>query len=294
MQTSREIEPTTPPVAFIFDVDGVITDPKEKRITQENILGAISEKLEKGSPIALNTGRSNDWMIERVILPLKGKAKHGSLSNFFAVGEKGLTWAAFNENGELVQGIFDRQGRRIEGFDLSAFLDETTVQHFQRIVPEVKALTEGKYSHSTFFDSTKKAMISTEMHDGYNHEDFEAEQSEFVQHLKKLLEKERLSDRLRIDPTTIATDIQIPEAGKHLGAKRILEWLKSRNINPAHFITLGDSSSDLEMADEIHEQDKSVDFWYVNPDKPLQVEKPYNVKVSKRAFSEGTLELLSI
>lgn len=281
-----------PSFAYLFDVDGVITDPKEKKITEDRLLDMLAEKLESNLPVTLNTGRSNEWMIERVINPLTIRLEDKSvLKNFFAVGEKGLTWASFNEN--LMQGVFNKTGGQVRGFDISVFLDRDTVRHFETLKNEVKKLIKGQYSHSTFFDDTKKAMISAEMNDGYHQPDYHKEQSGFVRAIEILLENHSLRDKFRIDPSTISTDIQIPEAGKHLGARHIMDWLKSRNINPAHFITIGDSVSDLEMADELYSQGRSVEFWYVNPSKPLDLTKPYPVKVSTKEFSAGTVEMLA-
>jgi hypothetical protein len=288
---SPEADNSTP-IAFLLDVDGVITNPVEKKVTEERLFEDIALALSKNLPVALNTGRSNEWMIERVILPLESRLEDKTLlKNFFAVGEKGLTWASFNAEGQLTQGVFDRNGMQVEGFDTSVFLDETTSGHFKTLEKKVKSLIDTQYSHSTFFDSTKKAMISTEMHDGYDQSRYAQEQVSFTQKLNDLLQKEGLEASFNVDPTTIATDIQVPFAGKHLGAKRILDWLSSKNINPQLFIAVGDSSSDLEMADELHSQGKNVEFKYVNPKKPLQVEKPYKITTSQAEFEKGTEEI---
>lgn len=289
--SSPEVKNTVP-LAFILDVDGVVTDPTEKKVTEPEIFTQLENHLNKGNIIALNTGRSNEWMIERVINPLASKlSDKKALKNFFAVGEKGLTWASFNLQGELIQGVFNKEGQPVEGFDLGEFLDIETVEHFKTLGNEARELIRRKYSHSTFFDNSKKAMVSTEMKDGYNQPDFAREQKEFTSELHNILSDLNLVGKFNVDPTTIATDIQVPFAGKHLGAKRILSWLKSQNSAPAHYIAVGDSSSDLEMADELHSQGKSVDFYYVNPKKPLSVEKPYSIHVTNKEFGNGTLEV---
>ncbi len=280
------------PLSILLDVDGVVTDPKEKSVLEPEMFQHIENHLIRGNPVALNTGRSNEWMIKRVIKPLAEKVKDKSvLKNFFAVGEKGLTWTSFNQNGQLMEGVFNRDDKPVEGYDLSVFLDAETVGHFKILEKESRELVN-KYSHSTFFDESKKAMISTEMHDGYeDHARYTREQVQFTQELNDLIKKTGLEGKFKVDPTTIATDIQLPHAGKHLGAKRILDWLASKKLTPQHFVAIGDSSSDLEMADELHERGKSVDFFYVNPEKPLNVRKPFNLETSTAAYSKGTLEM---
>ena len=43
--------------AWIFDVDGVITNPIEKRVTLSKIVDELIRRLKKNEPIGLNTGR---------------------------------------------------------------------------------------------------------------------------------------------------------------------------------------------------------------------------------------------
>ena len=56
---------------WIFDVDGVITDPKTKEITNSKIIEIIKERLSLGSKVAFNTGRSAEWLEHKVINPLR-------------------------------------------------------------------------------------------------------------------------------------------------------------------------------------------------------------------------------
>lgn len=296
---SHEMINNTPPLSFLLDIDGVVTNPVEKKVTEPEIFDHIIENLASGNPVALNTGRSNEWMIERVITPLNTRVEDKSiLKNFFAVGEKGLTWTSFDSNGQLIQGLFNRNGEPVQGYDLHNLFDQTTIDHFITLEKETRNLIDNKYKHSTFFDTTKKAMISTEMHDGYDQPQYAAEQVRFDEELNEMLNKLGLNGKFKTDPTTIATDIQIPEAGKHLGTKRILDWLSSNNLRPLHYVAVGDSSSDLEMGDELMAQGLSFDFNYVNPNKPLKPEqinmtdgKPkFNLINASKAFGNGLLE----
>lgn len=254
-------------------------------------------------------------MIERVINPLNQRiADKSILKNFFAVGEKGLTWTSFDPQGRLQQGVFNAQGVPVEGYDLSVFLDKETADHFATLSKEAKDLISKEYSHSTFFDTTKKAMVSTEMHDNYSQPQFAKEQEQFAQKVREMVKRLGLDGKFNVDPTTIATDIQlvkVPErdttgrvtaehqVGKHLGTKRILRWLQLNKVNPKLLVGVGDSSSDLEMEDELTKQGKPNEFWYVNPEKPLSEsqtlgpdKKPKsNLRFSKMSYSKGLLEV---
>lgn len=60
------LAPTTPEtermtdVAFLLDVDGVVTDPEKKQVVEPQIFDRIIENLTTGNPVALNTGRSTN------------------------------------------------------------------------------------------------------------------------------------------------------------------------------------------------------------------------------------------
>lgn len=53
----------------ILDVNGVVTDPAEKRITESEILDEVIKRLEQGEPVALNTGRLVESVKRKGIRP---------------------------------------------------------------------------------------------------------------------------------------------------------------------------------------------------------------------------------
>ncbi len=278
MQTSSDLNPEIDkPVqtAFLFDVDGVITDPREKKITESSLLDMIADKLEKGSVVTFNTGRSTEWAIQNVFPHMiERAADENHFENFFIVGEKGGTWAKYMDG------------------KWQHFRDETL-----SIPEDVKNEAEGMAQEEPYASigrelDPKQSMYSWEMVDGMEIEEYQKKRQPLVEAYQKLIKDKGLEDEFKVDATTIAIDIENKHVGKHLGARRILNWLKSRNINPVHFIAIGDSESDLEMADELDTQGKSVEFWYVNPAKPLNMTKPYPIKVSREEFSAGTVEML--
>jgi len=117
---------------------------------------------------------------------------------------------------------------------------------------------------------------------------FHARQSELVGKMRDLLIKYKTHD-LKIDPTTIATDIENSHVGKHLGARRFLEMLGERGINPQNFIAFGDSSSDFEMYDALKKAGKSAKFVFVGTKAGEEGE---NIQRTNSHFGEGTLEFL--
>ena len=255
--------------AWIFDIDGEVSKPQ--------ILSHIADKLKNGEPVAFNTGRSSSWLIERVINPLLGMIEDKSvLENFIAVSEKGGCWATF-----------DKDGTMQEDKDDSISVPESLQQ-------QVKKLINENYANSMFFDESKQTMISTEMHDGFSIEEYKKDQNRLVVDLNKILQDNNFSDKLKIDPTTIATDIENKHVGKGFATERILELLKKKGIKPLQFIAFGDSPSDIAMAEKLHERNLSFTFIFVDNKGQLKGRKhPFPIVYTKNRFDKGTLEFLN-
>lgn len=269
-ETRREVES-----AYLFDIDGVLTDPVEKRVVEEGLYGEIIKRLQKGEPVGLITGRSNVFMLDRIINPLRERVSDVSiLQNLAAVGEKGGTWITFDENGVPQEG---------KSKDLS--IPEELKERVRRLIAE-------KYSDSMFFDETKQTMLSTEMIDGYDLADYHMKQKELEDDMRMILDE--FSGDLNIDPTTIATDIENPHVGKGLAAERFLQFIRDRDIKPGRFIAFGDSKSDFEMADELERRGKKLEMVYVgHRDKMGDQRKEYPVNLDYAdKFTQGTLEYL--
>jgi len=261
---------------LIFDVDGVITNPQEKKVTQPEILDEIIKRLRGGELVALNTGRSVEWVKNRVLNLLIEKIKDKKiLQNLLTVGEKGGTWAQFNDQGNLIQSKDD--GISVPG----------------NLKNEIRNLIRNKYSESMFYDESKLTMISTEMKDGYSLEDYKRKQIALTAEFETLLAKINLAGRFKIDPTTIATDIENIFVGKNFSIKRIVEWVKKKGIKPQIYITLGDSfRSDIPMAQELNSQNLPVEFVYVGKEYIDTSKYSFPIKISKNKYGKGALELL--
>ncbi|MEX2012991.1 MAG: HAD-IIB family hydrolase, partial [Candidatus Levyibacteriota bacterium] len=261
--------------AWFFDVDGVLTNP-EVKIANPEILSEIARMLGKGDPVALVTGRSVDFMRDRVIAPLKGiLSSPNLLRNFLAVGEKGGAWISYDGNGEEEENI------------------DSDISVTQELVEKVKNLIDEEFSDVMFFDGTKKTMISTEMNDGEDLEKYHRSQQMLKKKLEQLVDQSGMKDRLDIDPTTIATDIQSKHVGKDFAARRVMEWLSSRKINPLQFVTIGDSKSDIPMAQEVHDQGFSVTMVFVGkPQDVANLQTPFPLIKTANLYEKGTLEYL--
>ncbi|OGH16188.1 MAG: hypothetical protein A3C30_02645 [Candidatus Levybacteria bacterium RIFCSPHIGHO2_02_FULL_40_18] len=262
--------------AFLFDVDGVITDPAEKKVTQKGLIEAIAERLDSDEVVTLNTGRSISWLSEKGIFreletSVKDKSK---LSNFIAIGEKGGTWQAY------------------EAGTWKNHIDES-IEVPLELQDRIRRLIEERFSDLMFFDESKLTMISTEMIDGKSITEFSEKQKDLVEEMNRiLLDPDYKNLNLRIDPTTIATDIQNAHVGKHLGARKIADWIQSKGIKPEHFITVGDSQSDTDMAEELQD-DYPVEFVFVGDPEKLDSSRLHcPIIFTKARYSAGALEYL--
>ncbi len=258
---------------LVMDVDGVISDLKEKKPSPK-IIQHIYNELEKGIPIALNTGRGLPAVIEKVInLLMKNHADKSFLKNLLVVGEKGGTWMTFDENGKSTKHV------------------DSTIIVPNLFRKDVRNLIVSKYSHSMFFDDTKDTMTSVEMNDGYDIEKYLEDQKKLIPEVNSLLDKHRLHDDLRLEPNQIAIDVQDKRIGKHLGITRLLEWLKDKNVQVKKFTTMGDNESDIKMAEELHDNNFQVDHLHVG-EKAIKSQYPFKLITSIKHYTQGTEEFL--
>ncbi|MDP2736772.1 MAG: hypothetical protein U1C56_01440 [Candidatus Curtissbacteria bacterium] len=260
---------------WLFDVDGVLTDPREKKVTESELFDEIIKRLEAGEPVAFNTGRDLGFVQTKVIDELLKRVDKKLLKNLFAVAEKGALWAKFSEDGMESENI------------------DETISVPEEVKQEVRELIKTKYSDCMFFDETKRTMISIEMVHNGDLEEFHIRRSELLKDLENILEEFELQNDYAIDPTVIATDIQSVNVGKNLGAVRFLDWLNSRGIVAEKFFCFGDSKSDLAMAEEIYNQGGKVQFVFVG-DKKCVADgvAGFDIICPEDRHGKGTLDFL--
>ena len=64
----------TPRTAWLFDVDGVLTDPERKIVAESALFDELIRRLTHGEPVGLNTGRSAEFIVAAVLDPLERHA----------------------------------------------------------------------------------------------------------------------------------------------------------------------------------------------------------------------------
>lgn len=260
---------------FIFDVDGVICSLKEKN-PNPTILTYIADELKKNHLVALNTGRSLDWVVKRAAKTLINNSNiKPFLRNFIVVGEKGGVWSTFDKNGDLQEHV-DKS--------LSVSLN---------LKKEIGKIVASKYSNSMFLDEGKKTAISVEMNDGYDLQKYQQDQNSLIIDINSLIKKYKLEDALILTPNPIAIDVDTKGVGKHLGIRRILDILESKKMKAKTFITIGDLPADFKMAEELHRKNLPVEFVFVGDKRTLTKKTyPFKITFTKNQYEKGTLEFL--
>lgn len=259
--------------AWVFDVDGVITNIEREVITEPLILDSIIKILEKGQPVALNTGRGIDWVEKTVLNPLKIKTSNLQIFNsLFIVAESGGITTTFNQDGS------------------SDIKIDPSLKMPSDLDQKVRELVQTKYSKSMRYED-KKTMITTKIKEGYSVDEYQKSQREIAKDLQNLIHSYGLENKFKVALTTIGTDIMHNNAGKDKGIELILNWLLKRGIKPQKFITFGDSESDVPMAQKLHKEGKNVELVYVG-NNPLKKDYPFPIKQTEEKFEKGTLEFL--
>ncbi|MDZ5079054.1 hypothetical protein [Nesterenkonia sp. HG001] len=248
MTTSTAPSPAVvaePAFGLLLDVDGPIASPISRTVAIASIAQDLADMANQGIPVIFNTGRSDDFIAQQVVPPLREAGlRHGT--PVFTISEKGAVWAEVTPEG-------------LGEIHIDAELRLPTA-----LGDEVRDMVAERFSGHMFFDETKRAMISVEQRTDVDNDDYLAVQSDFDAAIPLLLDKHDVG-QVRIDPTIISTDVEHERLGKDLGAARALELLKARGITPQSWFTMGDSRTDYAMASWLHERGHQVSHVDVRP-----------------------------
>ena len=241
--------------AWILDVDGVITDLDEHSVTWPRMMGLIEEKLKMGDPVCLNTGRSLDFVKEKVIRPLLAGADDKSfVENLVVIGEMGGVWGTVSPNGEI-----DTNVNEVVDIDRLRVLKEALEEQIS-----------GVDYHGQWED--KLTMATYSVKPGENTTAFNEVKNDLAQQFQIIIEELGFQDEFEVSQSTIAVDIISKKVGKDEGARLFAKILAERDITPPSYLVLGDSPSDLKMVDGLSEQNVPVTVVYVGKEEDLSKE----------------------
>lgn len=264
------------PLLFLFDVDGVLTNPINNQPAID-ALGNIAELLHAGHVVALNSGRGLPWIVNTIVAPLSDILWDvRALDHFCIVSEKGAALSTIQPSGDIV------------------------TEHDQRIhaIPAdlrmaVLRLLSSSYAATMFSGDEKEYVLSPQALIGTDRHTFKMAQNRLNDDLHHLLEQRGLSQTFTVDPTGIATDIQDHRLGKALGTQRILSWLQTRHLSTQRSVVFGDSPSDIQMASELYNRGIPVEFVFVgDPDQLDTATTPFPVIYPSMRYDRGVVAYL--
>lgn len=250
---------TISPVGLLLDVDGPVAST-ETRAVPPRIVDSLVRLLAAGVPVCFNTGRAADFVLHRVLAPLRGAGLRED-APAFAVCEKGAVWFPFAEvpAGDLPRVSHD-DGR-------PAWVRTSPGM----AIPERLRAVVGKANEELagglqFEDHTKLAMISLEKEVDADTDRYERARDAVAARVEELLAEDGLDADYEVEATVISVDVQHRESGKALGAAHTLEMMAERRMQlPARWFTAGDSRSDYAMADWLHGRGARVEHVDVRP-----------------------------
>lgn len=269
-------ERTSPPTAWLFDVDGVLTEPELKTVREPALFDELIRRLARGEPVGTNTGRSLTFLSAGLLDPLEARvADRRLLRGLVAIGERGSAWVTYAEDG-------------------------TRTEHLDAATPfapalhaEVRALVQRpEFAAVMFFDETKRTMISTELRPGKTIAEYAGPQRALVAELHALLARHALAGEYRVDPTSIATDIEYRGVGKAYGAAKFAALLEERGIYPARYVCFGDSLSDYDMLVALTARGDRAELVFVGEPDQLRERDTRAVTFVRPLYAPGTLEYL--
>jgi hydroxymethylpyrimidine pyrophosphatase-like HAD family hydrolase len=273
---------STEQAAYLFDIDGVITSPKTKRLEQPGILNELNRRLAQGHLVGFNTGRSLEFGKHMVVDHLQTMVSPDVMHGLVLVGEKGAAWT-----------IYERDGKVSNERDPETSIPDDFYHRIEHIA------NSPVFSEVMFMDHSKHTMATVEMHspedlNRLTSDDFKRRQKLFAQKVSNELQVWGLDEALRVDQTRIATDIENVHVGKALGAERYVRELAVLGFSPQRFICFGDSPSDYEMHEALTRYGRKSQFVYVGEPHDLRDKDLSKVIFTQNHLDIGTLEYLSV
>ncbi|WP_349898122.1 HAD family hydrolase [Parafrigoribacterium soli] len=278
--SDKSMSETIPPLGLMLDLDGPISSPEERRIAIPSIRENLVLLAGAGVPIAFITGRSDTFVREQIVEPLRSDGLSPD-ARMFAVCEKGAVWAPIVADG-MAELTIDREIALP-----AAFADD------------IRELTQRDFADTMFFDETKHAMITLEQRRDVSSERYQEAQQRMNEAAFDALVRHGLGARLgdretpdaegrvpfRVDPTIISTDIESVTLNKDIGAGRALDYFSQNGPLPRTWRTVGDSRSDYLMADHLHANGFEVAHVDVRPSEGI-LERPYRIITEGDAIND--------
>jgi len=268
-------------IAYIFDVDGVITNPQTRTIRYPELVSEIVKILENQNPVAFITGRALPWLKERLLSDFQAYIKINNLEktildNIFISGEFGGCNITFNN------------GSSKETINSSLSLNPELVKRLSE--------TAKQFSDIVFVDQDKQTEFSVEMKQRVTVTQFAKRKHEIALAFNKIVEDLKLQKIVEVHEDRIAINIKSKVSNKKLSTRQFLDWLKVKNLKPEKILAFGDTISDLEIAELLKEDNLNFEFIYTSNPNEIRDKTNFPVTFTIEEFGketdEGTLRYL--
>lgn len=134
-------------------------------------------------------------------------------------------------------------------------------------------------------------MATTEARENVTNAAFRKRQKILDKKLKNLIFKYRLTKSLRLDTSTIATDIESVLVSKKIGAADFLVWLRHQKIKPEHYYTFGDREGDLEVPVFLQSKGRHVTCVFTGGENELKKRTyPFEPVRTRRLHDKGVID----
>lgn len=265
---------------LVFDIDGVIKNP-HSRVVNPRVIRAIADDLRAGIPVAINTGRAAEWIVDEIVPEIEQFVDKKELDHLLCVGEKGFSWARYVD------------GKPLHSHREDISLPAAFIADAKRILSDLKAATGKPIDTVAYANEGKHTMLSFAVRPDVAVEKFEAIHQELDAALHALLKKHHLSKDFRLTSDLIATDVEHVTSGKDKGSERILEWLESIGADAKEFYCFGDSLVDEAMAEHFASRGYDTTFIYVGRRELPKIQKaPHLRVVMNGAYDEDVVAYL--
>lgn len=260
--------------AYLFDVDGVLNNPKMGLAVGPEVIALLTSFLQRGEPVGLISGRSLKWQVADVVKPMEKYIDENEattpeiIDNLFVSGEFGIA-SIIHENTK----------RKI-------LIDK---------VLEVPALFEPaleeaskEFMHKVFREIDKEHTFTLVSNHDLTREEFLKVRSEIADKFRKIVAD---NPDIEVHEDRTAVNVRNKRANKRTATEHFLTWLAEKHVNPGKFYVFGDSISDLEMGTELHSRNLPFEFIFVGDHEDMH-DRVLNfpVTLTNHHAVKGTLE----
>lgn len=263
--------------AYLFDVDGVLTNSQTRKISKPELITNLVSKLHEGSPLGFISGRGMLWLRSSVVKVLENYLgdhpgfNKNILDNIFVAGEFGGVICVH------------KNGVRLESVNKKFAIPEEAQRGLH--------LVTFQYSDYIFVETEKQTVFSVASKIGIKDNEFELRKNNIIQEFQEVVAS---FPDLEVQTDRMAINVRNKEANKSYATDIFINWLKEKGVIPEKFIVFGDSPTDLEMGEQLHQKQQPFDFIYVgNKSELANASHQFQVTVTKGNLDEGTLEYLT-